>query len=51
MFYVGEWPREHIIGILDVFKNDFGKVDEAMFQDVESPYILGIEKIDLDGFA
>jgi hypothetical protein len=37
-------------------KNDFGKVDEAMFHDVERPfesifYIQGIQHIDLDEFA
>jgi hypothetical protein len=49
MFYVGEWPWELIICILDVLKNDFGEVDEAMFECVEKPYehifcILNIEK-------
>jgi hypothetical protein len=37
---------------LDVLKNDFGEVDEAMFQGVERSYelvfcILSIEKSDL----
>jgi hypothetical protein len=35
--------------LLDVFKNDFGVVDEAMFEGVERPFkytfwILSIEK-------
>jgi hypothetical protein len=39
--------------LLDVFKNHFGEVDEAMFEDVERPlkYIFSIpsiEKSDLD---
>jgi hypothetical protein len=39
---------ELIICLLDVLKNDFGEVDEAMFQGVERPYehmfcIQGIE--------
>jgi hypothetical protein len=37
---------------LDVLKNDFGEVDEAMYGGVERPYklifcILGIEESDL----
>jgi hypothetical protein len=32
MFQLGEWPLDLIIGFLDVLKNDFGEVDEAMFQ-------------------
>jgi hypothetical protein len=32
MFYVGKWPWELIICLLEVLKNDFGEVDEAMFQ-------------------
>jgi hypothetical protein len=40
----------------DVLKNDFGEVDDAMFQNVERPYepffcILVIEKSDLDEVA
>jgi hypothetical protein len=49
MFDVGEWPLVLIISHLDVLKNDFGEVDETMFQGVESPYellfcIMSIEK-------
>jgi hypothetical protein len=52
MFEVGEWHLELIICFLDVLKNDFGEVDEAMFLGVDSPcelilYFLGIEKSDL----
>jgi hypothetical protein len=52
----GEWPRELVICLQDILKNDFGKVDEVIFQGVERPYdlifcILGIGKIDLDEFA
>jgi hypothetical protein len=41
---------------LDVLKNDFGEVDEAIFQGIERPNelifsILGIEKSDLDEVA
>jgi hypothetical protein len=35
-----EWPWEIIICLLDVLKNDFGEVDEAMFQGVERPCVL-----------
>jgi hypothetical protein len=31
MFSVGEWTLELIVFLLDVLKNDFGEVDEAMF--------------------
>jgi hypothetical protein len=37
MFKVGEWPVELIICLLDVLKNDFVEVDEAMFQGVQRP--------------
>jgi hypothetical protein len=37
MFSVGEWPLEHIIFLLDVLKNEFGEVDEAMIECVETP--------------
>jgi hypothetical protein len=37
LFQVGEWPLELIIGLLNILKNDFGEVDEAMFQGVERP--------------
>jgi hypothetical protein len=37
MFYVGEWPLENIIYFLDVLKNDFDEVDEAMLQGDERP--------------
>jgi hypothetical protein len=41
---------------MDVLKNDFGEVEEAMIQGVERPYenifcILGIEKSDMDEVA
>jgi hypothetical protein len=53
MFQVGEWSLELIIFLLDVIKNDFGEVNEAMFQGVERPCkiifcFLGIKKSDLD---
>jgi hypothetical protein len=53
---LGEWTLELIIGLLDVLKNDFGEVDEGMFQGVERPCeiifcILVIEKSDLDEVA
>jgi hypothetical protein len=35
---VGKWPQEHIICLLDIWKNDFGEVDEAMFQGAERPF-------------
>jgi hypothetical protein len=38
IFSVGEWPLELKIFLLDVLKNVFGKVDEAMFEGVERPY-------------
>jgi hypothetical protein len=49
MFSVGEWSSELIICLLDVSKNDFGEVDEAMFPGFERPNDLifsnlGIEK-------
>jgi hypothetical protein len=49
MYLVGEWLLEIIIFLLDVLKNDFGWVNEAMFKGVERPYeiifwILSIEK-------
>jgi hypothetical protein len=37
MFYVGKWPHELIICYLEVLKNVFVEVDEAMFEDVERP--------------
>jgi hypothetical protein len=37
MFYVGEWPWEFKICLLDVLKYDFREVDEPMFQGVERP--------------
>jgi hypothetical protein len=45
-----------IICFLDVLNNDFGEVDEAIFQGVERTYeliffILSIEKSDLDEVA
>jgi hypothetical protein len=40
MFYVGEWPWELNIWTMDVLKNVFGEVDEAMFQVVERPCVL-----------
>jgi hypothetical protein len=41
-------PCEHLIWLLDVLKNNFVEVDEAMFHEVERPfkrifYILRIE--------
>jgi hypothetical protein len=47
---------ELIIWLLDVLENDFGEVDEAMFQDVERAnelifYILKIEKKDMNKVA
>jgi hypothetical protein len=50
MFYAGEWPRELKICLLDVLKNDFEEVNEAMFQGVDGPCelifcISGIEKV------
>jgi hypothetical protein len=30
MFHVGDWPREIMICLLEVLKNDFGEVDKAM---------------------
>jgi hypothetical protein len=30
MFKVGDWPCELIICLLNVLKNDFGEVDEAV---------------------
>jgi hypothetical protein len=38
MFSVGESPLELIIFLLDVLKNDFREVDEAMLEGVERPY-------------
>jgi hypothetical protein len=37
MFQVGEWSEELIICLLDVLKNDFGDVDEAMVLGVRRP--------------
>jgi hypothetical protein len=37
MFYADEWLLDHIIGLLDFLINDFGEVDEAMFQVVQRP--------------
>jgi hypothetical protein len=55
MFYVGEWPLELIMCLLDVLKNDFGEVDEAMLEGVRPNEfifcILSIEKSDLDEVA
>jgi hypothetical protein len=36
MFQVGEWLLDFIIFLLDLLKNDFGVVDEAMFHDVKT---------------
>jgi hypothetical protein len=52
MFYVFHWPCELIICFLDILNNDFGEVDEAMFQGVEKQcelifFILGIRKSEL----
>jgi hypothetical protein len=35
MFYVGEWPKELIICLLEVSKNDFRSFVEAIFQVVK----------------
>jgi hypothetical protein len=53
MFYVGEWPCEISIFLLNILKNDFGEVDEEKFQGVERPCELifcfvVIKKSDLD---
>jgi hypothetical protein len=50
MFYVGEWPRELIICLLNILKCDFGDVDEAMLHGVERQferyfYILAFQKV------
>jgi hypothetical protein len=37
IFSIGEWPLELIFCLLDVLKNDFDEVDEAMIQGVEDP--------------
>jgi hypothetical protein len=37
MLQVGEWTWELIICPLDILKNDFCEIDEAMFQGVELP--------------
>jgi hypothetical protein len=49
VIYVGEWPCEQIIYLLDVLINDFAEVDEGMFQRDESSHehifcMLSIEK-------
>jgi hypothetical protein len=31
MCLVGVWPWELIICLIDILKNDYGEVDEAMF--------------------
>jgi hypothetical protein len=51
MFYVGEWPWEIKDCILDVLKNNFVEVYEAVFQSVQMPfqiifYVLNVEKSD-----
>jgi hypothetical protein len=51
MVLVGDWPRELIICLLVVLRNDFAEVDEAMFQGVQRQCelifcILGVEKSD-----
>jgi hypothetical protein len=52
MFYVAEWSSELIICLLQVLNNDFGGVDEVMFQGVERRWelifcVLGIENSEL----
>jgi hypothetical protein len=47
MFKVGEWPYKLIICLLNLLKNNFREVDEAIFEGVERSceiifYILGI---------
>jgi hypothetical protein len=49
MFQVREWPLDLIICLLDVLKNNFDEVDEAIFHGVERPcklvlIFLGIKK-------
>jgi hypothetical protein len=56
MFYVDGWALEFIICLLDVLENDFGEVDESLFQSVERHIeiilcFLGIEKSDFEEFA
>jgi hypothetical protein len=53
MFYLGEWSSQIIFCLLDDLYNDFGAVDEAMFQGFNKLTfsILGIEKSDLDEVA
>jgi hypothetical protein len=34
MFLVGEWPKELVISILNISINNFGEVDESIFQGV-----------------
>jgi hypothetical protein len=53
---VSERLEPNLICLLDVFKNDFGEVDEAIFHSVERPcefifYILVIENRYLDEAA
>jgi hypothetical protein len=50
MFKVGEWPRGLLICLLEVLKNVFDEVAEAM-QCEPSFYILSIEISDLDKVA
>jgi hypothetical protein len=54
MFKVGEWPWELNLPSARL-KNDYGEVDEEIFQGVERQCevifcIMGIEKINLDGY-
>jgi hypothetical protein len=49
IFEVGDLSSEFIICLLDVLKNDFAEVDEAMFEGFEKPCepifgILSIQK-------
>jgi hypothetical protein len=51
IFKNGEWAWELIIYLLDVYKCDFGDVDEAMFHEVENAFerifdFLGNQKPD-----
>jgi hypothetical protein len=53
MISVGECPWELIICLRGDLKNDFGEVEEAMFQGVEWPFEfiffnLSIQKSNLD---
>jgi hypothetical protein len=56
MFHVGEWTWELIICLLEVLKNEFCELAEAMIQVVERPWelifcITDIQKIELDNIA